>query len=48
MFGSDWPLCLVAAGYDEVLRLVLEALEEVDNDERDAVLGGNAMRVYGL
>ena len=34
--------------YDEVLGLVLEALEEVDNDERDAVLGGNAMRVYRL
>jgi L-fuconolactonase len=48
MFGSDWPVCLLAARYDEVLGLVLEALEEVGKDERDAVLGGNAMRVYCL
>jgi L-fuconolactonase len=48
IFGSDWPLCLVAAGYGAVLELVLGALEGLDGAERDAVLGGNAMRVYRL
>jgi L-fuconolactonase len=48
MFGSDWPVCLLAARYDEVLGLVLEALGDLDADERDAVLGGTATRVYGL
>jgi L-fuconolactonase len=48
MFGSDWPLCLVAADYGAVLELVLAALDGLDGAERDAVLGGNAMRVYRL
>jgi L-fuconolactonase len=48
MFGSDWPLCLVAAGYGAVLDLVLAAVDELDEHERDAVLGGNATRIYEL
>ena len=48
MFGSDWPLCLVAADYGAVLELVLAALDGLDDAERDAVLGGNATRVYRL
>jgi L-fucono-1,5-lactonase len=48
MFGSDWPLCLVAADYGAVLELVLAVLDGLDDAERDAVLGGNAARVYRL
>jgi L-fuconolactonase len=48
MFGSDWPLCLVAADYGAVLGLVQEALGKLGADEREAVLGGTATRVYGL
>jgi L-fuconolactonase len=43
MFGSDWPVCLLAAEYGEVLDLVLGVL---DDAEREAVLGGTAVRVY--
>jgi L-fucono-1,5-lactonase len=45
MFGSDWPVCLLAADYGTVLSLVVEAARE---DERAAVLGGTAARVYRL
>jgi L-fuconolactonase len=48
LFGSDWPLCLVAADYGEVLGLVRAALDDLDEAERGAVLGGNAMRLYRL
>jgi len=48
LFGSDWPVCLLAAGYGEVLGLVESAVVELTAYERAAVLGGNAMRVYGL
>jgi L-fuconolactonase len=48
MFGSDWPLCLVTADYGAVLELVVAALDGLDDAERDAVLGGNATRVYRL
>jgi L-fuconolactonase len=45
MFGSDWPVCLLAADYGAVFSLVVEALRD---DERAAVLGGTAARVYRL
>ncbi len=41
MFGSDWPVCLLAAGYAEVLALVREIAPE-------PVLAATAIRVYGL
>ena len=48
MFGSDWPVCLLAADYGAVLELVLAALDGLDDAERAAVLGGNASRLYRL
>jgi len=45
LFGSDWPVCLLAADYDDVVDLVLSALRE---GERSAVMGETATRVYGL
>ncbi|MET9123305.1 amidohydrolase family protein [Streptomyces sp. NPDC004528] len=48
MFGSDWPVCLLAAGYDEVLA-VAEALSEGLSDaEHDAVFGTTAAHWYGI
>lgn len=48
IFGSDWPVCLLAADYGAVLELVLAALDGLDSAERNAVLGGNATGIYGL
>ena len=48
LFGSDWPVCLLAADYGAVLELVESAVSELAADERAAVLGGNAVRIYGL
>jgi L-fuconolactonase len=45
LFGSDWPVCLLAASYDDVVDLVLSALGA---SERAAVMGETATRVYGL
>jgi len=45
LFGSDWPVCLLAASYDEVVDLALAALEP---SERAAVMGETATRVYGF
>jgi L-fucono-1,5-lactonase len=45
LFGSDWPVCLLAASYDEVVDLALAALEP---GERAAVMGESAARVYRL
>jgi L-fuconolactonase len=45
MFGSDWPVCLLAASYGEVVRAA-EQLTSVH--ERDRIFGGTARRIYTL
>jgi L-fuconolactonase len=46
MFGSDWPVCTLAASYAQVVGLAEEACAELSAAERDAVFGGTARRVY--
>jgi L-fuconolactonase len=48
MFGSDWPVCLVATGYADWHRFVTGCVTGLARDERDLVLGGTAARVYRL
>ncbi|MGW7001642.1 amidohydrolase family protein [Streptomyces sp. NPDC054933] len=48
MYGSDWPVCTLAASYDEVAALTERCLAGLSPSERAAVLGGTAARVYGL
>jgi L-fuconolactonase len=47
LFGSDWPVCLLAAGYDEVLSTAQALTAALTADERVAVFGGTAVQVYG-
>ncbi|HTG90082.1 MAG TPA: amidohydrolase family protein [Vicinamibacterales bacterium] len=46
--GSDWPVCTVAANYGRTMSLLTDYLEHRPSSERDAVLGGNAARFWGL
>lgn len=48
LFGSDWPVCLVAATYDRVVELAQVLLGGFDDRERAAMMGGNAIRIYRL
>ena len=48
LFGSDWPVCLLAATYDQVIDALKDGLDGLDAAGRDAVFGGNAIRLYGL
>jgi len=48
MFGSDWPVCLLAASYGQVLDALDPVLAELPDHGREAVLGRSAMRFYGL
>ena len=47
-YGSDWPVCLVAGKYDEVLGIVMRFLDQVNTVEREQVLSGNAISFYNL
>ncbi|WP_240420565.1 amidohydrolase family protein [Paenibacillus periandrae] len=49
MFGSDWPVCLLAASYERVVELLDEALPEgITESEKTAIFGHNALRFYKL
>lgn len=48
MFGSDWPVCLLAASYSEVLDATLHALRDLPPDARRRVLGESAVAFYRL
>lgn len=49
MFGSDWPVCTLAASYGEVLALAREALgDQLSPAEHDAVFASNAITTYQL
>ncbi|MFJ2003848.1 amidohydrolase family protein [Streptomyces chartreusis] len=48
MFGSDWPVCTLAATYGEVLAATAELTAELSAAERAQVFEGAAARVYGL
>jgi L-fuconolactonase len=48
MFGSDWPVCLVAGPYAEVVDLVRDYIDFFSNDEKNEMLGGNATKFYNL
>lgn len=48
MVGSDWPVCTLAGTYEKVMGIVLEYVERCTEEEREAVLGGNAANFWRL
>src|SRR2546428_2002285 len=48
MFGSDWPVCLLAASYDRVLESVHSLLAVLSDEERNRNFAENAMNFYRL
>ena len=48
MYGSDWPVCLVAASYAKQFELVEKYFSSFSAEERSAVFGMNAVRFYKL
>ncbi len=48
MFGSDWPVCLVAGAYCEVKEVVTEFISDLGENDRHKIMGGNAVAFYRL
>jgi L-fuconolactonase len=48
MFGSDWPVCILAAPYGSVVGALKEALGPISTAEHEKIFGGTANRFYGL
>jgi len=48
LFGSDWPVCLVAGSYQQTKNITDEYFAGFSKDERDAFFGRNAVDFYNL
>jgi L-fuconolactonase len=48
IFGSDWPVCTLAASYPDVLAVARTMTSRLDQAGRDAVFAGNAVASYAL
>lgn len=48
MFGSDWPVCELAASYQDVHAALSRILEPLTAAERAQIFGGTAARFYRL
>lgn len=48
MFGSDWPVCLLAGDYQAVLEIILEYAQDFSEQDRMKIFYKNAADFYRL
>jgi L-fuconolactonase len=48
MYGSDFPVCLLSANYEQQLNIVKEYFSSFSNTEKKKIMGENASKFYGL
>jgi L-fuconolactonase len=48
MFGSDYPVCLLASSYERVLESFQELLKDLSDAERNQIFSTNAQKFYRL
>jgi L-fuconolactonase len=48
LYGSDWPVCLLAASYKEQLKFLESYIKKFSALEREKIMGGNALEFYNL
>lgn len=48
LFGSDWPVCLVATSYKNWADLIRETISTFSETEQAKIMGGNAVKIYRL
>jgi L-fuconolactonase len=48
MFGSDWPVCLVAGNYKKIKELTTNFIAKFSIEEQSAIMGNTAIEFYNL
>ena len=48
MFGSDWPVCMVAGTFNQVLKIITDHISTFNAEEQNRIMGGNAIEFYNL
>lgn len=48
LFGSDWPVCLLAGQYKSVLQIIENYFIGFSEEEKQMIMGENAIKIYNL
>jgi L-fuconolactonase len=48
MFGSDWPVCMLAAAYSQVVEILDNYMADLSENEQNLIWGQNAIDFYNL
>ena len=48
LFGSDWPVCLVAGNYSKIKKLTTDFISQLSKIEQNSIMGNNAIEFYNL
>ena len=48
LFGSDWPVCLLASNYKNVLGIIINYFKDYDSEVKKKIFGGNAKIFYNI
>jgi len=48
LYGSDWPVCLVAGNYKKVKELTTNFIAKLSSTEQEKIMGLNAIEFYNL
>jgi L-fuconolactonase len=48
LYGSDWPVCLLAGSYGRILDALKRTIAHLSAGEREQILARSAVELYGL
>ena len=48
LFGSDWPVCLLASNYDNVLTIMEKYISKLPEQQQQNIMGATATKIYNL
>ena len=48
LYGSDWPVCLLAAEYELQLELISDYITKYSTEDKEKIMGENAINFYNL
>lgn len=48
LFGSDWPVSLVAATYEQTCNIIINYFSKFSKEDQSKIWGGNAVKFYNL
>lgn len=48
LFGSDWPVCLLAASYQQVIEVIRQFVSNMPSLDQEKIMSTNSIQFYGL